>query len=371
MAYGTVNAEQMTTQSGFTLGAGDSSSFKNRLINGGMTIDQRNNGSSFTVTGSQYTLDRWLAFASAPAASKFSVQQSSTVPAGFSKSLLCTSLSAYSIGAAEICTLNQLIEGYNFADLNFGTADAKSFTLSFWVRSSLTGTFSAFFANSSQSRWYVAAYTVNSANTWEFKTITVPGDTGGTWLTTTGTGLFVGLQLAIGSDYTTTASSGWSGATTKYGVTGAQSLVGTSGATISFTGVQLEVGTVATSFDFRSIGTELALCQRYFYQWSAANAASAVVGSGQAFNATQGYILLKTAMTMRIPPVTFSSAGSFGSVTSAGGGVAVTALSLVGSWTNENMITLQPTASGWASGNAILMNAGADAACRLNFSAEL
>lgn len=236
--------------------------FKNRIINGAMTFDQRNAGNSFTVTGSNYTLDRWLAFTSVT--SKFSTQQSSTAPANFTNSLLCTSLSAYSIGASEICTLNHLIEGYNVADFGFGTAYAKSFTFSFWVRSSLTGTFSTFFSNSGQSRWYVAPFTISSANTWEYKTITVPGDTSGTWLTTNVTGMYASFQLSVGSSFQTSASSAWSGASTMYGITGQQSLVGTNGATFYITGVQLEKGTQATSFDYRPYTTELQLCQRYY-----------------------------------------------------------------------------------------------------------
>jgi hypothetical protein len=367
MSFGTVQAEKMTTESGYSLGAGNASSFKNRIINGGMVIDQRNAGASFTVTGSQYTLDRWLAFASAPAASKFSVQQSSTAPAGFTKSLLCTSLSAYSIGAAEICTMNQIIEGYNIADLNFGTADAKSFTFSFWVRSSLTGSFTAFFANNTQSRWYLAPYTINSANTWEYKTITVPGDTSGTWLTTNGTGLYAAFQLSIGSDFLTTASTGWSGATTKYGITGQTSLVGTSGATFYVTGCQLEVGTVATSFDFRSYGTEMALCQRYY--WRATNEGDltsfgiGVIASGTTVN--RGYTALPVKMRAK-PTLAFSNLRIYD------GTVAPSVTSFSDNWSTTNVGSYQmiATGGGLTSGRAgmLIENTGTS---YLDFSAEL
>jgi hypothetical protein len=355
------NSTQTTAATGF--------GFKNRIINGAMVIDQRNAGASVTLTsGTLYTVDRFGAFEDTDGG--MTAQQSSQAPEGFTKSLLFTTTSAdASLGATQSCVVVQRIEGNNTADLGWGTALAKTVTLSFWVRSSLTGTFSGSLMNSAADRSYPFTYTISSANTWEQKSVTVSGDTSGTWLTDNGIGIRVHFSLGSGSSYSGTAGAWATGLF--FGATGATSVIGTNGATFYITGVQLEKGSTATSFDYRPYGTELALCQRYFYQWSAANAASAIVGSGQAFNATQGYILLKTAMTMRVPPVTFSSAGSFGSVTSSGGGVAVTALSLVSSWTNENMITLQPTASGWASGNAILMSAGADAACRLNFSAEL
>jgi len=235
---------------------------RNKIINGAMMIDQRNAGASFTVTGSNYTLDRWLAYASVT--SKYSVQQSSTAPAGFAKSLVATSLSAYSVGSSEIFSLNQIIEGYNVADFGFGTANAKTFTVSFWAQSSLTGTFTAFFANSDQSRWYTAPVVINTANTWTYFSITVPGDTAGTWLTDTNKGMYVSINLSVGSTYQGAASSGWSGASIKYGITGQQSLVGTNGATFYITGVQLEKGATATPFENRLYGTELALCQRYF-----------------------------------------------------------------------------------------------------------
>ena len=264
MAYGTINAEQLTTQSGFTLGAGNASSFKNRILNGSMVIDQRNAGASVTPTDGQYTLDRWKAGASA--ASKFSIQQSSTAPVGFNFSMLATSLSAYSVGVNDNFEMFQFIEGFNSADFGWGTANAQTVTLSFWVRSSLTGTFGGSIQNSAFNRSYPFSYTISSANTWEQKSITIAGDTSGTWIgATNGTGIVLCIGLGAGTSRSGTAGS-WAGAT-YYNATGATSVVGTNGATFYITGVQLEVGTVATSFDYRSYGTELALCQRYYYQY--------------------------------------------------------------------------------------------------------
>jgi len=238
--------------------------FKNRIINGAMVIDQRNAGASVTPTASVYALDRWKAVLTQ--ASKFSFQQNAgsvTPPAGFTNYFGITSTSAYSVLSSDLFLIGQAIEGYNIADLGWGTANAKTITVSFWVRSSLTGTFGATITNSAGARFYPFTYTISSANTWEQKSVTIAGDTTGTWLTNNGIGIFLYFGLGVGSADSTTAGAWTSSA--GYGVTGATSVVGTNGATFYITGVQLEVGSTATSFDYRPYGTELALCQRYAY----------------------------------------------------------------------------------------------------------
>jgi hypothetical protein len=233
---------------------------RNLIINGACVIDQRNAGASVTPASSAYTLDRWQAVMNV--ASKFSVQQSSTTATGFSKSLLATSTSAYSIGASEYCLLQQGIEGFNIANLGWGTANAQTVTLSFQVRSSLTGTFGGVLANSNFSRCYPFTYTISSANTFESKTVTIAGDTSGTWDSTNGAGILVNFSLGSGSTVSGTAGA-WAG-TLYTSATGATSVVGTSGATFYITGIQLEVGEQATSFEHRSFGDELRRCQRYY-----------------------------------------------------------------------------------------------------------
>jgi hypothetical protein len=236
--------------------------FKNRIINGAMVIDQRNAGASVTqTTANLYGIDRFQAVGAVT--SKFTFQQSSTAPTGFINSTLITSSAATSVGASDFYLYGQLIEGLNMADLAWGTASAATVTLSFWVRSSLTGTFGGSIQNSDNSRNYPFSYTISSANTWEQKSLTIAGDTSGTWLTTNGTGMKVRWSMGAGSTVSGTAGA-WSG-TLYYSATGAVSVVGTSGATFYITGVQLEKGSTATSFDYRPYGTELALCQRYFY----------------------------------------------------------------------------------------------------------
>jgi hypothetical protein len=215
------------------------------------------------VSGNVYTLDRWQA--NGDIASKFTIQQDAgavTPPAGFINYLGITSSSAYSVGAAESFVIRQKIEGLNVADLGWGAAGAATVTLSFWVRSSLTGTFGGSLLNSGQTRSYPFTYTINAANTWEQKSVTIAGDTSGTWLKTSGIGIEIDFGLGVGTTYSGTAGA-WAG-TTYASATGATSVVGTSGATFYITGAQLEKGSTATSFDYRPYGTELALCQRYF-----------------------------------------------------------------------------------------------------------
>ena len=254
------------TINGMTPTAQSLQGFRNRIINGDMRIDQRNAGASVTPTsilGATYSLDRWATYGSA--ASKFSVQQNAgsvTPPAGYPNYLGVTSLSSYSVGAGDLYYLYQAIEGFNMSNFAFGSASASSVTLSFWVRSSLTGAFSGSLTNGAFSRSYPFTYTINAANTWEQKTVTVAGDTAGSWTTGSGTGMNVFFNLGSGSDNLATAGA-WTGAG-RVGVTGSQSIVATNGATLYITGVQLEAGSVATPFERRDYGTEFSRCLRYF-----------------------------------------------------------------------------------------------------------
>ena len=266
---------------------GVSLGFKNRIINGAMVIDQRNAGASVTPTATVYGLDRWKM--SAPAASKYSFQRNAgsvTPPAGFTNYLGVTSLSAYSITSTDAFLAFQLIEGYNVADLAWGTANAQTITLSFWVRSSLTGTFGGALGNVNATRSYPFSYTISSANTWEQKTITIAGDTTGTWNTTNSVGLALYFGFGVGSTYSGTAGA-WVGSE-QYSATGATSVVGTNGATFYITGVQLEAGSTATNFEYRDYGRELMMCQRYYEKSFEQATAPANGGSGTTFASNLG-----------------------------------------------------------------------------------
>ena len=249
-----------------SINGGPISGARNRIINGDMRIDQRNAGAS--ITGNDYTfpVDRW--FISTSQSSKLTAQQNAgsvTPPAGHTHYLGLTSSSAYSVTAGDYFLLTQIIEGLNAADLDWGLSSAVSITLSFWIRSSLTGTFGGSIRNSADNRSYPFSYTITSANTWEKKTISISGDTAGTWLKTNGVGIKVTFGLGVGSTNSNTAGA-WIGSTA-FSATGATSVVGTNGATFYITGVQLEAGSVATPFERRSYGQELALAMRYFYKF--------------------------------------------------------------------------------------------------------
>ena len=236
----------------------------NRIINGAMTVDQRNAGATLTLSGSsQFAVDRFVA-SKDTAGATCTAQRSTTSTTGFVNSLLWTTTTGATSGVSDESVIWQNIEGYNVADLAWGTALATTVTLSFWVRSSLTGTFGVSFRSPSGSRNYVGSYTINSADTFEYKTVTVAGDTTGTWATDNSTGLRITWDMGCGTSKSTTAGS-W-GAGNLPGLTGGVKVSANTGATFYITGVQLEAGSVATPFERRPYGTELALCQRYYWK---------------------------------------------------------------------------------------------------------
>jgi hypothetical protein len=320
--------------------------FKNRIINGAMVIDQRNAGAAQSYAAAPartYCLDRYAIVYTAN--SKLTTQQNAgsvTPPAGYSKYLGVTSSSAYSVSASDYFLLSQAIEGQNLTDLAWGTASAATITLSFWVRSSLTGTFGGSLQNNAGDRSYPFTYTISAANTWEQKSITIAGDTSGTWLTTNSVGLFIWLGLGVGSTNSGTAGS-WSG-TSYYSATGATSVVGTNGATFFITGVQLERGSTATSFDVRSYGTELSLCQRYAYVWSTTSAQVAIA-SGFQYNATSGFYTINFPVQMRSSPTLNSVTAANWNNLFQGSQGTTSAISLTASNPNSAAITTTQTSS--------------------------
>jgi hypothetical protein len=290
--------------------------FKNRIINGAMVIDQRNAGASVTPTTTVYLIDRWQTACNI--ASKASFDQTTTAPTGFTNSMLITSLSAYSVAAGDILTYRQQIEGFNIADFGWGTASAATITVSFWVRSSLTGTFGGSVKNGDSTRSYPFTYTISAANTFEQKTVTIAGDTSGTWPTDNTSGLILSFGLGVGSTTSGTAGA-WAGANYN-SATGATSVVGTSGATFYITGVQLEKGSTATSFDVRSYPTELMMCQRYFERRG--NNGQRTFFSSGGCNATDEAIGTFYYMVVKRDTPTFTVPSAAGAATVSSVGVA-------------------------------------------------
>ena len=295
--------------------ASGSAGFKNKIINGHMMIDQRYAGAATANTINDYTLDRWtvqqgnshygklVAQQVQSANSSASNYESGSAPAGFVNSLKITSQSAYTLVSGDYYCIQHKIEGNNVADLNWGTANAVNITLSFWTKSSLTGSFSVVVSNNSENYCYPITYTINSANTWEYKTITIPAPTSGTWLKDNGLG--VRIYFGLGAASYTSAPGSWT-ATQTIQATGTTSVVSTSGATFYLTGVQFEKSSTASSFEFRSIQKELMLCQRYYFKISGTSGAGIMTIAGNG-TASAGNILW-FPVAMRSSP-TWSSSG--------------------------------------------------------------
>jgi len=283
-----------TTINGFTPTVSNMAG-RNRIINGDMRIDQRNAGAAVTANNAVFGVDRFKFQDSQD--TKGTLQQSSVAPVGFVNSLLFTSTSAYAIITTDFFVHTQSIEGLNISDFAWGTANAVPVTVSFWVRSSLTGMFGGAIQNSAQNYNYPFAYTISSANTWEQKTIIIAGPTSGTWLTTNGRGLNLLFGLGVGATFLET-SGAWT-TSNVFSVTGATSVVGTNGATFYITGVQLEEGSVATPFEHRQYGQELALCQRYYKERSAG--VTAVTPSTSGYSGI-GNVYTVDVKDMRVQP---------------------------------------------------------------------
>jgi hypothetical protein len=273
---------------------------KNRIINGDMRIDQRNAGAAVTASGA-FPVDRFTI--SNGSGGAYSAEQNSSAPVGFINSVKYTTTTANAVTTTQTMQFIQRIEGTNVSDLAWGSANAKTVTLSFWVRSSLTGTFGGALRNSGNGRSYPFTYSISVADTWEYKTVTIPGDTSGTWLTTTGIGIVLVFSLGSGPDASGTAGS-WASANYA-SATGAVSVVGTLNATWYITGVQLEVGSTATPFERRMYGQELALCQRYYYRIKAT-----AFGVGQCFSSTGALGVIPFPVTMRTSPTALEQSGT-------------------------------------------------------------
>ena len=278
--------------------------FKSRIINGAMVIDQR----ATAITASGYTVDRFAYFGSQ--ASKATIAKDTSVyPTDFNASLKVLSSSAYAVGSTEEFELYQSIEGFNTADLGWGTANASTITLSFRVYSSLTGTFGGALQNAAGNRSYPFTYSIPTANTWTTISVTIAGDTTGTWGTGNGIGIAVYWGLGVGSTKSGTAGA-WAGAYYT-SATGAVSVVGTNGATFYITGVQLEKGSTATSFDYRPYGTEFMLCQRYYEVCSATYLQAATGAGGGNIVAGQYRVTKRATPTLTLTLINGTSGGQF------------------------------------------------------------
>jgi hypothetical protein len=329
--------------------------FKNRIINGAMVIDQRNAGASVTINTATdtYGVDRWLG-AGVVTDGVFTMQQDSNAPTGFSNSLKITVTTAdASVTGAQSYQIQQKIEGFNTSDLGFGTASAATITLSFWVRSSLTGTFGGALVNSAFNRSYPFTYSIAAANTWELKSVTIAGDTSGTWIgSTNGIGLRVYFGLGA-ADRAGTAGA-WAGAG-YVTATGAVSVIGTLNATFYITGVQLEKGSTATSFDYLDYGRSLIQCQRYLpaVTFDSGIFGLAAVANGQAIGTTSTLITVPFSVKARTGStgITVSNPTSLSLTNSTGGLITATTITASSSSDSAANIVVN-AASGLTAGNS-------------------
>jgi hypothetical protein len=305
VSYG---GDSITFADGSTVGSGWAG-FKNRVINGDMRIKQRANSSVFVTTDAGNFIDL-LSFGCGTSAN-VSYSQSSDAPAGFSNSASVTVVTAdTSLASGDYAYFQYKIEGNNIADFAWGTASATPVTLSFWAKSSLVGTYTAGLLNSGLNRTYMSNFTINAQNTWEYKTITIPGDTTGTWLTDNNIGIRIRIGLAGGSN-SIVANNQWV-AGNGLATSGTVNWLATVGNTFSFTGLQLEKGSTATSFEYRPFGTELALCQRYFIRVTGRN--HGYIRHDGSFNS---FFVLPTTMRTDQPSATFNALGTFTNFQSA------------------------------------------------------
>lgn len=278
-----------------SINSGPLAGSRNRIINGDMRIDQRNAGASVNTNGS-YPVDRFRQdFAGGGV---ITAQRSTTAPAGFTNSVsLTVSTADSSIAAGDYYLLQHRIEGFNTADFGFGAAGVATVTMSFWARSSVTGTYGAALHNDNDTRAYVFTYTINAVNTWEYKTITIAGDTTGTWSTGNTTGISIIFDFGSGTNFNGTAGT-WAGSNV-FRTSGCVNWIANSGATFYLTGVQLEPGSTASPFERRSFGQELALCQRYYssgtayFDGYAPGGATSILGAN-----TQFPVTMRSAPTM-------------------------------------------------------------------------
>ena len=292
------------------------SAFKNRIINGDMRVDQRNVTSTINGTGVTYNVDRWLG-RGVGSAGVFTLVQDSEAPTYFKNSLKATVTTAdSSIASGSSYRVQQFIEGYTVDDLAWGTANAKAMKLSFWVRSSVTGTFGGTIANGDFNRFNPFSYTISSANTWEKKTINIAGDTSGNWNTGTSIGIRLNFSLGAGSSMIGTTGT-WTTSTFE-GATGQTNLIATNSSTWYLTGVQFEEGSTATDFEFLPHDVNLDRCYRYYFKFIAQSGNYGNFGVA-VYNGTSCTIFLHLPKPMRSGVPTLSSSGTFVSNNPYGG----------------------------------------------------
>jgi len=346
---------------------------KNRIINGGMQINQR--GSTVTTLNDVtafYPVDRYTGGSLSDGS--ITGEQSTDAPTGFTNSIKYAVTSAdSSLSSTQYARLYYQIEGLNVSDLAWGSASAATVTLSFWTKSSVTGTFGGTIQNNARDRSYAFSYTINSANTWEQKSITITGDQSGTWLKDNGVGLRICFGLAAGSSYQQASTNTWQATGVQFAPSTALNLLATNGATWYIAGLQLEKGSTATSFDYRPYGTELALCQRYFLLIGKDDIYTPLSTMGVVYNTTTVLIPFVFPVKMRTSPSTFTISNAEIVEWATGGNYAVSSYSTPGGQlgTQSYLISVVIGSASLGVGRAAQLRAANSSAAYISFSSEL
>ena len=350
---------------------------RNKIINGDFTIHQR--GGTITAGSGVYTIDRWRSYRTGDSSGGYTVQQSTSsypqtniagVIDNFKASALITVTSAGSAAANNNCKFQQRIEGSHVYDLAFGTAVAKKVTVSFYVKCSLTGNFGISLVNGGHNRSNVQLYTVNSADTWERKIVTFDGDTSGTWATNTGTGLQLMFDMGSGSSKHAGSTNTWLSGE-YHGTTSSVKLIHTNGATIQFTGVQLEEGSVATSFEFRNYADELLRCYRYYYRLKGEDNKTYMIGMSDNDNVNI-YGFFHFPIEMRAAPTSIEQNGTAGhyKVRRDTTKSCTAVPSFVDAFPFYCRVNFPSSGHGWGTGQMLWCQGGSSSSY-LGFSAEL
>jgi len=348
------------------INAGGGGVNRNLIMNGNFVVAQR--GTSFSnVTTSQFCLDRFSVDVGGGGA--FNVTQDSSAPEGFEKSLkLEVNTADSSIAAGDAYRITQAIEGQNIAQVDLGASTAKAMALSFYVKSSVTGTYGIGLANSAETENFVAEYTINSANTWEKKTINIPVRTSGTWLTTSGIGIGVRFDLGSGTNYNGTAGQWQTTSSKVYRTSSCVNLIATGSATWFLTGVQLEVGQNPTSFEHEPFERTLAKCQRYTFLVD--NAPLKGTASEAALAARLG--LLYPVEMRATPTVTITQTGGTSHFQVFDGSISKTFQSTQSSYNTNKLCEFDfVTESGLTVGNGCTTYQDSNRSSEFKFDAEL
>ena len=337
---------------------------RNLIINGAMQVAQR--GTQSSVTSAQYgSCDRFYWFSSA--GDTVTLSQDTSAPDGFQNSFkLAITTADSSLGANELARIEQRIEGQNLRHLKYGVSSAESVTLSFYVKTNKTGTYAASIFEETGSNVISKTYTVSSADTWEFKSITFPGLTSASISATNGTGLRIWWGIGAGSNYTGGSNDAWTSGATNWFEGQAVNVLDSTSNTFFLTGVQLEVGEKATPFEHRSFADELQRCKRYYQTHGNEHTSYRYLAPAFCNATTQAQGVLALPVTMRAAP-TASVSGNFQLIHGSTGH----SITLGTKELNQSSVGLQPTGSSFTANSGAIIRAHDDDTAELKLDAEL